>query len=436
MFACLYSPSATLDSQASAQESLLALASSFSPLVENTARGVVIFSIVGLGKLIGTPQEIITMIARTGAAAGIHGNLAVASDPDTAEILARHVPGMTLVPPGREAHSLGSLPIFVLPTNPEIIETLSRWGIKTLGEVTELPELGFIARFGDEGTRILRLACGETKRALRVMEAPENYERFVHLDYPQRLLEPLLFVISSMLTELMEKLEHNGLATNRVTLRLNLDKKVLPDHQRTLEFPVAVRTAGLILKQLQFDLEAHPPDAAILGVGVLLNPMEPRALQQGLFIPQTPQPEKLQLTLARLTALLGQGNVGSPELLNTHRRDAFTMRAFLPESSAFKNVPKPSLYRFAFRYYRPAMTAQVRMHQVHKEEARLAYVEARGYADVRGEVLMAAGPWRASGDWWTDAPWRRQEWDVELSNGGLYRIYTAAAHWFVEGMYD
>ena len=318
--------------------------------------------------------------------------------------------------------------------------------------MTELPELGLIARFGDEGTRILRLARGENQRALRVMEAPENYTRLVHLDYPQRLLEPLLFVISSMLTELTEKLEHHGLATNRVTLRLILDKKTLDkntldkktldkktnhEHQRTLEFPVAVHNASTILKQLQFDLEAHPPHAAILGVGVSLNPIEPRALQHGLFVPQTPQPEKLQLTLARLTALMGEGNVGSPDLLNTHRRDAFTMRAFSPEGIAPPTaIPGPTLYRFAFRYYRPAMTAQVRMHQIHKEEARLAYVEAHGYADVRGDVLMAAGPWRASGDWWTDSPWRRQEWDVELSDGGLYRIYTAAAHWYVEGMYD
>ncbi len=421
MFASLYSP-------ASPQEKLLALASSFSPLVENTARGLVIFSIVGLGKLIGTPQEIITAVARIGAAVGIQANLAVSADPDTAELLARHAPGITLVPPGREAHSLGSLPIFVLPANPEIIETLSRWGIKTLGELTGLPELGFIARFGEEGTRILRLARGESQRALRVMEAPENYERFVDLDHPQRLLEPLLFVISSLLTEVMEKLERNGLATNRVTLKLKLERNA--QHQRTLEFPVAIRDPHTILKQLQFDLEAHPPDRAVLGVGVRLNPIEPRALQHGLFIPQAPHPEKLQLTLARLTALMGEGNVGSPELLDTHRRDAFVMRMFAPENVAPKvTVPVP--FRFAFRYYRPAMPAQVRMRQ-----ESLTYVQARGYLDVRGEVVTAAGPWRASGDWWTESPWRRQEWDVELSDGGLYRICTEAAHWYVDGMYD
>jgi protein ImuB len=51
-------------------------------------------------------------------------------------------------------------------------------------------------------------------------------------------------------------------------------------------------------------------------------------------------------------------------------------------------------------------------------------------------ILTAAGPWRASGDWWTTTPWDREEWDVELSNGGLYRVYQASQRWFLEGMYD
>jgi protein ImuB len=145
-------------------------------------------------------------------------------------------------------------------------------------------------------------------------------------------------------------------------------------------------------------------------------------LQHGLFIPQAPAPEKLQLTLARLTALLGEGNVGSPELLDTHRPDAFVMRAFSVEAPTI--LTQPVKVRFAFRYYRPPVAAQVR-------------VKAERPVSVNAQpILTAAGPWRASGDWWTTAPWDREEWDVELSNGGLYRVYQASQRWFLEGMYD
>jgi protein ImuB len=54
---------------------------------------------------------------------------------------------------------------------------------------------------------------------------------------------------------------------------------------------------------------------------------------------------------------------------------------------------------------------------------------------IHGKVLNAAGPWRTSGDWWTTTVWNRDEWDIALSNGALYRIYCDS-NWYVEGSYD
>jgi protein ImuB len=51
-------------------------------------------------------------------------------------------------------------------------------------------------------------------------------------------------------------------------------------------------------------------------------------------------------------------------------------------------------------------------------------------------VLDLAGPWRTSGDWWTAHAWQRDEWDIALSDGALYRIYCEPGGWFVEGSYD
>jgi protein ImuB len=51
---------------------------------------------------------------------------------------------------------------------------------------------------------------------------------------------------------------------------------------------------------------------------------------------------------------------------------------------------------------------------------------------------MAKGPWRASGDWWTPQSWNRDEWDVAIESGALYRLFqeTESGRWFVEGSYD
>jgi len=62
-----------------------------------------------------------------------------------------------------------------------------------------------------------------------------------------------------------------------------------------------------------------------------------------------------------------------------------------------------------------------------------SYVAA---AQIRGKVIDLAGPWRTSGTWWTVDAWQRDEWDVALSDGALYRLYCSPGGWFLEGSYD
>jgi protein ImuB len=152
-------------------------------------------------------------------------------------------------------------------------------------------------------------------------------------------------------------------------------------------------------------------------------------LQGGLFLPPAPEPEKLQITLARISAMAGEGNAGSPELLNTHRPDAFVMKAFSRSMAPHEDKPK-HVPQLVLRIFRPALRARVRLRS---QEPR--YVTAPG---VQGEVIEAAGPWRSSGDWWTQTRWARDEWDVAVDRNGLYRIYCDldAHEWFVEGVFD
>src|SRR6266446_3685091 len=309
MFACLYA--------SSLGDALAALAAEFSPLVEKTAPDTVIFSIVGLERLIGAPQQIAAEVARRGSAMGIHANLAIAHNPDTARLAARHLAGITIIAPGKEADRLGGIPITALDCTPELIETLDRWGIRTLADLAALPEIGLAERLGDEGVWLRRLALGRTRRPLKIAAPPQDFERRMELEQPVALVEPLLFLFASLLGELMNKLE----AANRVHLALELENK--SEHRRTLEFPVPVRDSKILLKHLQLDLEAHPPAAAIVAIRIWLDPAKPRVLQNCLFVPAAPGPDKLLVVLGRVAVLVGERRVGSPELLNTHRADAF-----------------------------------------------------------------------------------------------------------------
>jgi protein ImuB len=332
--------------------------------------------------------------------------------------------------------------ILQVPQSPEIEETLRLWGIRTLGELAALPEAALSARIGQEGPRLQKLARGAGCRPLLAFSPVPSFEHSLELEYPVALLEPLFFVLSRLLHELWAGLEARALATDELRLRLHLEDRSADKRNFRLPFPLRDHRAGL--KLMQLELEQRPPQAAVTAVWLAANPVEPRVLQDGLFIPLAPAPDKLEVMLARIANLVGQQNVGSAELLDTHRRGAFRVKRFtirppgsnpqIPQISQIPNlrqsVKSADSTLLAFRVFRPPLPAQVQARQGRPER-----ITARG---VKGNVVSLAGAWRTSGDWWKSDGWDRDEWDVALSDGALYRIYCdrATRAWFIEGLYD
>jgi protein ImuB len=202
---------------------------------------------------------------------------------------------------------------------------------------------------------------------------------------------------------------------------------------------------------LLLDAEMHPPQSPVLAITINCEPVKPRVLQSGLFIPLAPEPEKLELTLARLVKLVGTDNVGSLELLDTHRPDAFRVKRFAIKDTRKTKSNSQSAIRnpqsiLGFRVFRPPLRALV-------QAARGFPTEISAWGanrSVHGKVVRVAGPWRTTGDWWRLDRWARDEWDVAIESrvlpsgaGGragqaLYRIYRELREgtWFVEGAYD
>jgi protein ImuB len=238
-------------------------------------------------------------------------------------------------------------------------------------------------------------------------------------------MEPLLFLFSQMLRDLCERMQLHGLATNELRVRLKLERAA--DQTVTLRLPVPMLNAKVLLKLLQLELNERPPQAPVEKVYLQLSPVEPRTTQHGLFLPSAPEPEKLEITLARIRGLVGVENVGAPELLDTHRSDAFRMTALTRSSKG----DLPLSPKLAFRRFRPPRPAQVWCTN-HGQPAKV-FSQGSG-----GVVIACAGPWCTAGDWWTAEAWDRQEWDVEISSLGVFRISRDCLQelWLLEGNYD
>jgi len=388
----------------------------------------------------------------------------------------------------------------VLEPPPEMFETLRRWGVHTFGALGALPAAQLSERLGQEGVRLQALACGRTSRPLVPVEPALEFEEVMELEYSVTLLDPLAFILGRMLDQLCRRLEARSLATNELRLRLELENTA-PDietgranwknHEsgigsrgrdsRNLRLPVPTRNPKLLLKLCLLHLKADPPQAPILKVMLTAQPAKPRVAQGGLFLPLSPHPEKLELTLARIAGVVGKERAGSPELEDSHQPDAFRMNRFHPGELRVA-VPAPpsspnrkpgvtsrgtpnsrfptsdSRHLMTLRFFRPPQPATVEL-----VAGRPVRVFALG---VHGDVIAASGPWRNSGSWWRDDAWEEDEWDIEVrsvvpgpwsvagelsraglvkprttDNGlkkGLYRIYreSPTGSWFIRGIYD
>lgn len=422
MYAAIHIPNA--GPQASAD--LVEVARSFSPLVEITAPETVVLPVAPLRRLIGPPHQIASEIARRASEFGLTGNIGIAQNPDTAILAARNLHGVTIIPRGAESKYIGEFRLETLPIAPETHEILSRWGVRTLEDFSVLPDDGVMERLGPAASYLQQLARGAVHRPLKPAALGISYEDRYELEHELSLLEPLLFILSRLVNELVTRLTSQSMATTE--LRLTLDLANRESHLRTLKLPFPTRDAKMMVKLMQLDLEAYPPGAPVLAVTLAVEPVEPRIVQHGLYVPPAPEPEKLELTLTKIRSMVGETNAGSPRLLDTHRPGAWEMTPVQPMAGAENRAP--GCARLAFRYFSPVLEARVEL-----RSDRPARIFAPG---VYGTVLEAAGPWRTSGDWWTVDPWDRDDWDIGLNNGGLYRIYLKRPDeaWFVEGAYD
>lgn len=428
MFACIH-----IAAGAAPGHSLLDLALEFSPEVEQTDANTVVFSIAPLRKLIGSPYQIASEICRYGYDRKLQASLAIASNPDAAILLARNCIGVTLVTPGEERLKLAPISLTGLfthnvPVDIGLLDVLHRWGLKTCEDLAALPELGVAERLGPAGAYLRNLARGAIHRPLHVAAPATSYEERMELEHPLQLLEPLLFLLGRVLSELCGRLRSQSRAARLLAARFELEEK--QEYSFQLEFAVPLDDSRTILKLLQLHLERHPPQAPVIAFTLRTEAIEPRRVQSGLFLPPTPAPDKLQVTMARIAGMVGRENIGTPRLLDTHRPDAFEMTTLSVNGNAQSQAPDSGVLLLAMRLFRPALHARVHVVAYAPKD-----ITASG---VCGSVIRSAGPWKTSGEWWASTAWSREEWDVALEDGALYRIYqeSKSGEWYVHGIYD
>ncbi len=406
----------------------------FSPRIEHVEiyPGTYALDIDGMNRLYGDTAQLAARLRKRTMAAGFLANVAVAENFHAAVCLALGRAGVSVAVSGHEAEALRNLPVPVLPLEPEQEQTLRSWGIRTCGELAALLETDLIARIGQSGKKLHALARGAWPHLIFPMEPSfeDGLSERMELDHPVEELEPLLFLLSRMTDGLLGRVKEKALAIASLRVVLHLDGNKL--HERIVRPALPLQDKPTLLKLLQLDLETHPPSAAILRLELHAQSAAPYRAQHGLFLPQAPEPGRLEVTLAHLKKLLGDERVGSVELKDDTRPNAFRMVPFAPPPPA-KSEKQSLSVPTALRVSRPPQAVGVVL--TDSRPTRIFW-DGQRYA-----VREIAGPWRVSGQWWSEANWCREEWDVRLTAETAERICRIAFDprsrcWYVQGTYD
>jgi len=237
-------------------------------------------------------------------------------------------------------------------------------------------------------------------------------------------------VLGPMLDQILQRAQAYALALASVTVKLALEGGA--EHTRTLKPALPLTEREVALKLLHLDLQAHPPGACVVALHLRAEPGERSKVQAGLFTPPLPEPMRLDVTLARIAALVGEDRVGSARLRDTHSPEAFAMERFVVrETTAQAGAVKAAA---ALRRLRPPVLLNMRL----RGKAPGAFY----FQEKRFEVADAYGPWRRSGEWWTETVWSREVWDVRAAAQSGETLLCAVVQdllqkrWHLEALYD
>ena len=467
-----------------AHAALLDLGWSVSPRIEDTAADTIALDIAGLASLLGSEENIARQLAQGATQLGLTAQIATAANLDAAILASRAFAGITIIPANKEYAAIGKVPVIALTPSMEILETLERWGVHTCAALTALPVVQLSQRLGQDGVRLHELARARSVRSMVLAQPAIYFEEALELEDAVAEIEPLSFLLGRLLNALCARLGARSLAASAILVKFELDPSIIVDipkipdsppnspniYERTFCLPVPMSDPRMLLKLLILNIESDAPSAPVVKIFLSAEASRPRVSQGGLFCPISPDPEKVELTVARLAKIVGAANVGSPELLDTHRPEGFRMRRFAPQHgsanmrraakgssrdmrpAAAEKVKDEKHCQTALRIFRPALPATV--------EVQKGCPTWIAFPGVRGQVVAASGPWRSSGDWWSEDPWQNDEWDIEIQSNagsnsrsldqntnagakasparGIYRVFydPARKKWFVRGEYD
>ncbi len=440
------------------------------PGVEVTHPGTLAFATRGPSRYFGGDESLAERVAwmvsgalggrwpvRVGVADGAFGALLAAQQAHRRGVAAE------VVPPGGGAAFLAPHPVSTLLEAlevPDVIDVWQRLGLRTLGQVAELPRGDVAARFGHPGVAAHRLASGLDLRPLAARHPAPDLAVTQDLDPPVDQVERAAFVAKVLADQLHARLAGDGLACTQVLVEARTEHGEVLARQWRHE---GALTAGALADRVRWQLDGWLTGASssrpTAGVNRLtLVPVEvvaARGRQLGFWGGETLVDERIWRAVARLQGQLGAEAVTVPEVRGGRSPGERVVR--VPVATVDLTEDRPAAQVASITEPWPGQvpapapaTVLVEPEPVLVADARGEPVTVSGRTEVsaplatltlagRAPVALTAwaGPWPVDERWWDpDRHRRRARFQVVDQQGGAHLLAVESGRWWLEATYD
>jgi protein ImuB len=445
-------------------ERILSALYRFAPTIGRDGRGAFFLALAGLERLHPDEVGLATRIQRVIREAGYLASVAIADGLRAAWIAARSSQALTpplsqrereqgtiaIIPPGEDARAIARLPASALPMPEPLSELCTLLGVETVGDLQKLPKGSLSRRFGVEGARLERAAHADSAATFRA-EAPTSInEATLDLELPLSDLEPLLFLIKSVLDRLLSLVAQDRRALALLEIVFVLDDRSTVKHHLRPASPTLFARPIIDLVRLWLSEKPLPSEVRAITLRAA-EIAEAEAKQLRLFARRADEAgEAMEQAVARLIAVFGEEAVVSPQLADTWRPEV-RIQWKSPLSGAKRRGGEPGAKRAKeiASAFGLAMTVIARrptgptkqspptippLHpvlrllpepvpiEIDQRWLRLPHSRAKPLTGL-------AGPYRLQGEWWQD-PFERSYFVASTQDGGVYWLFreSGAAH--------
>lgn len=144
-----------------------------------------------------------------------------------------------------EQRAARKTPLRALDIDPQFRDAMVRLGVRTVGDLCDLPVDGLQTRYGTEIARFHRQARGDLMPPLESWSVQAPPSRRFHFDFGLHRSDQLLFVFKGAFPELLEELRRRGEGLDRLEFSLRFDRPYASSSAGSgVNFSVSSSTTG------------------------------------------------------------------------------------------------------------------------------------------------------------------------------------------------